>query len=81
MDTGKKEQLTHRVKDLAKRLGADLVGIATRETLSGGPPSSDLTYVLPEAKSAVVFAVSLTQEFIEPFISKTDFDSFNINNV
>jgi epoxyqueuosine reductase len=81
MEKRKQEQLTNRVTDLAKRLGADLVGIATVETLSGGPPSADLTYVLPEAKSAIVFAISLDQDVIEPFIGKKDFKKFNINNV
>ncbi len=81
MDLAKSEKLTSRIKDLAKRLGADLVGFVTRESLEGGPPSTDLAYVLPEAKSAVVFAISLDQSKIEPFISKKDFSSFNINNV
>ncbi|MBU2510034.1 epoxyqueuosine reductase [bacterium] len=81
MEQNKKEQLTHRIIDLAKRLGADLVGIATKDTLKGGPPSTDLTYVLPGANSAVVFAISLDQSIIEPFIEKSDFDSFNVNNV
>ncbi len=81
MEKQKKEQLSNRIKDLAKRLGADLVGIVTREALRGGPPSSDLTYVLPEAESAVVFAVSLDQDCVESFISKKDFESFNVNNV
>ena len=46
------------------------VGIATTETLEGGPPSTDLTYVLPEAKSAVVFALPLDQGAIERFLEK-----------
>ncbi len=52
--------------------GACAVGIATTETLAGGPPSVDLSYALPEAKSAVVFAVPLDQTLIEPFFSKKD---------
>jgi epoxyqueuosine reductase QueG len=32
--------------------------------LEGGPPSADLAYVLPTAKSAVSFAVSLDKNFI-----------------
>jgi epoxyqueuosine reductase len=38
---------------MALTLDAFKVGIAITETLSGGPPSADLTYELPEAKSAV----------------------------
>jgi epoxyqueuosine reductase QueG len=36
--------------------GASKVGVATVETLAGGPPSTNLEYVLPGAKSAVSFA-------------------------
>jgi len=33
--------------DLAKCYGASAVGIVTTEMLEGGPPSTDLAYVLP----------------------------------
>jgi hypothetical protein len=46
-------------KEMALTLGAFKVGIATTETLAGGPASADLTYVLPEAKSAICFALAL----------------------
>ena len=59
------EKITGRVKDLAKCYGAGGVGIVTTEMLAGGPPSTDLTYVLPNAKTAVSFAVPLDQKFIE----------------
>ncbi len=52
--------------------GACAVGIATTDTVAGGPPSVDLSYVLPGAKSAVVFAVPLDQGLIEPFLRKED---------
>jgi len=52
--------------------GACAVGIATTETLAGGPPSTDLSYVLPGARSAVVFALPLDQTLIEPFLGKKD---------
>ena len=39
-------------------------GIATVETLAGGPPSADITSVFPEAKSAISFAVALDQSLI-----------------
>jgi epoxyqueuosine reductase len=66
--------------DLAKGAGAAAVGIATLETLQGGPPSADLSYVLPGAKSAIVFALPLDQGVIEPFLSKQDMAGMNINN-
>ena len=52
--------------------GACEAGIATVKTLKGGPPSSDLTYVLPEAGSAVSFAVAIDQKPILPYLMKKD---------
>lgn len=75
------EELTQIVKDMAFCLGAVATGIATTETLEGGPPSADLTYVLPNAKSAVCFALPLDQDLIEPYLRKEDHRSHERNNV
>ena len=64
--------LSELVKELALCQGAVAVGISTVETLAGGPPSTDLSYVLPGAKSAVTFAIPFDQELIEPYLSKKD---------
>jgi epoxyqueuosine reductase len=74
-------ELNRTVLDYVKSLGACAAGIATTKTLKGGPPSSDLTYVLPEAKSAVVFALPLDQTLILPFLQKKDRLSHERNNV
>ena len=58
------KKITDRVKDLARCYGAGEVGIITTEMLEGGPPCTDLTYVLPNAKSAVSFGVPLDQNHI-----------------
>ena len=76
----KKERMSRLVTDFLINAGAMDVGIATTETLSGGPPSTDLTYVLPEARSAICFAVPLDQNAIERFLSKTECRSHNIDN-
>ncbi len=68
-------------KDLAECLGASAVGIATNETLAGGPPSVDLTYVLPKATSAVSFLVALDQRHVEPYLRKVDRTSYELDNV
>jgi epoxyqueuosine reductase len=52
--------------------GAVKSGIATSETLAGGPPSVDLSYVLPGAKSAIVFSVALNQGSIPDYLAKRD---------
>ncbi len=56
-------------------------GIATLETLAGGPPSADITSVLPEAKSAISFAVALHQDTIPPFLSKKDRRSYQHDHI
>lgn len=75
------DELTGLVLDYVKRQGACAAGIATLKTLEGGPPSSDLGYVLPEARSAVCFAVPLDQSLIPPFLSKKDFHSHEQDNI
>lgn len=74
------QDLTLLIKYMAKALGASEVGIATKETLKGGPNSTDLELVLEGAKSVIVFAVPLDQDLIEPFLSKKDF-SLNKNKI
>ena len=66
--------------DYVSSAGACAKGIATTETLAGGPPSADLSTVLPGAKSAVIFAVPLDQTLIEPFLGKKDRLSHERNN-
>ena len=89
-EKSKMEKLTEELKEMALTLGAFKVGIATTETLAGGPPSTDLTYVLPKnqvinlflvAKSAVVFALAFDQNLIEPYFRKKDHKSLDTNKV
>jgi len=75
------QKMTKRVKELAGCLGAAAVGIATNETLAGGPPSVDLSYGLPGAASAVSFLVPLDQQYIEPYLRKEDRRSYELDNV
>ena len=64
--------LTEQVLDFARSWGAAVVGVATRETLAGGPPSVDLEYVLPGARSAVSIAVPLNKDYIRSYLAKKD---------
>ncbi len=59
-----------RLKSLALNLGADLVGVTTRDLLAEGPPSADPRYLLPSANSVISFALSLDREIVQDFISK-----------
>jgi len=64
------DELSRTVMDFAECNGACAVGIATMDTLAGGPPSADLTYKLPGARSAVCFAYALDQSLIPSFLAK-----------
>jgi epoxyqueuosine reductase len=66
------EKLSHILKEIAMIEGACVAGIATTETLEGGPPSTDLTYVLPHAKSTITFAVPIDRKVIAPYLMKKD---------
>ncbi len=66
------EQLRRVVLEFVMLEGACAAGIATVQTLAGGPPSSDLSYVLPKAQSAISFAVALDQSLIPPCLMKKD---------
>lgn len=73
------KDLSQLVLDYALCEGALTVGVATTDTLAGGPPSTDLEYVLPGAKSAVVFSIALDQNLIPDYIGKADRLTFEKN--
>jgi epoxyqueuosine reductase QueG len=75
------EKITRRAKDLALCYGASAVGVVTTEMLAGGPPSTDLTYVLPNANSAISFAVPLNPDFIESWFNKHSHADHLRNNI
>jgi len=66
------EKLSQTVREFVILEGACISGIATVQTLAGGPPSSDLTYVLPKARSAISFAVAIDQSLIPPYLMKKE---------
>ncbi|MBM3183201.1 MAG: epoxyqueuosine reductase [Chloroflexi bacterium] len=66
------DKLKQEITKLAREMGIDKIGVTTRERLSDAPPSGDLTYVLPSAKSAISLAVALDKQAIRDFLSKKD---------
>jgi epoxyqueuosine reductase len=64
--------LSALVQEFVKLEGAAAAGIATAETLSGGPPSADIGYVLDGARSVVSFAVGMDTDSIPPYLMKMD---------
>ncbi len=73
--------LEKEIEEFLLERGALRVGIATRETLAGGPPSADLTYVLPQANSAISFALPLDREKIRAYLSKRDHCGHETDNI
>jgi len=76
-----RKELTRFAIDFVMTQGACVAGIATTDTLAGGPPSTDLQYVLPGARSAVAFAVPLDVEKIERYLSKQDHAGHQKDNI
>jgi len=66
------DHLTALMKEYAISYGAVRVGFATLQTLKGGPPSTDLEFILPGARSAISIAVPLNKDFIRAFLAKKD---------
>jgi epoxyqueuosine reductase QueG len=64
--------LEYLIEEFLKERGALAVGIATTETLAGGPPSADITYRMEGARSAVSFALPLDRDRIRAFLAKQD---------
>ena len=64
--------LNQLIENFLRERGAIAVGFSTPETLAGGPPSTDLTYRLASARSAVSFALPLNRDRIRAFLAKED---------
>jgi epoxyqueuosine reductase QueG len=62
--------LNEEVEQLLLEQGAVSVGFAPKETLEGGPPTVDMTYILPEAETAICFAVPLNRPKIKSYLAK-----------
>jgi len=62
--------LRDEVEKLLLERGAVSVGFATKNTLEGGPPTTDMTYILPEAETVICFAVPLDKSKIRTYLGK-----------
>ncbi|MHA1266867.1 MAG: epoxyqueuosine reductase [Candidatus Helarchaeota archaeon] len=72
MTEKKTPNLNEEIEAFLRKRGAMKVGFTTRERLVGGPPSCDITYLLPEARSAISFALPLDREIIRKFLAKKE---------
>ena len=64
--------LEKKIEDILLERGAKKVGFASLETMSGGPTGADITYLLPEAQSAISFYVPFNKEMILKYLGKED---------
>ena len=69
------------IEEFLLERGAIKVGVATLETLAGGPPSTDLEYCLKGARSAISFALPLNRDHIRAYLAKEDRLSHEEDNI
>ncbi|MEE9280647.1 MAG: hypothetical protein V3V67_10775 [Myxococcota bacterium] len=77
MQTLATQTLEQEIEALAKANGVDKVGFTDRERLADAPPSGDLGFVLPNARSAISLAVHLDMAAARAYLGKEDLYRFN----
>ena len=63
-------ELKSKVKQMPLDAGAKLVGVGSQERLKDAPPSGDMTYLLPEAQSCIIWAFPFSFEALKAYFSK-----------
>jgi len=61
--------LKEEIVSMARGMGVDKVGFTTRERLADAPPSGDMGYLLPSARSAVSLVVALDKATIRAYLT------------
>jgi epoxyqueuosine reductase QueG len=64
--------LEQDIENMLFESGAKKVGFATLVSMAGGPTGADITYLLPEAQSAVSFYVAFNKDMILKYLGKED---------
>ena len=64
------------VKRIARRMGADLVGIASMDRFEGAPPEMDPRMIMPRAKSMIVCAFRINRGALRGIEEGTHFTSY-----
>lgn len=67
------------IEEFLLEKGAIKVRFANQETLAGGPPSTDLTYQLKGARSAVSFALPMDRDRIRRYLAKEEYHEEQID--
>ena len=63
--------LNDEIEKFLKDRGAKKVGFANKESLAG-PPNADISYVIPEAKSAISYALLFDRDKIRDYLAKKE---------
>lgn len=66
------KELKKVVKKMALDSGAKLVGVGSQERLKDAPPSGDMNYCLPGAKSCIIYGYPNSIEALENYFSKEE---------
>lgn len=69
--------ITHQIKNYAKALGADLVGIAPMSRFEGAPKQMDPRYIMPEAKSCIAMAFRVLRGTLRGIEEGTFFSNYS----
>jgi len=64
--------LKEEIVSIVREVGIDKVGFTSKKRLEDTPPSGDLVYILPSARSAISLAVALDKAAIRAYLSKED---------
>ena len=65
------------VKEYAKRLGADIVGIASMDRFEGAPPQMDPRFIMPKAKSMIVMGFRVMRGSLRGIEEGTFFSNYS----
>jgi len=66
------DKLKFEIKQIALEMGAKLVGIGSAERLKDAPPSADMNYCLPGAKSCIIWVYPFSFEAIKNYLAKKE---------
>jgi len=66
-----------KIKEVAKKLGADLVGIASVDRFEGAPKQMDPRYINPEAKALIVLGLRIPRGALRGIEEGTYFISYS----
>lgn len=65
------------VKEYARRLGADIVGIASMDRYEGAPPQMDPRFIMPKAKSLIVMGFRVMRGSLRGIEEGTFFSNYS----